>query len=85
MLYAAAHPEPEKGGRGKRAGDRRVSHQRIAEARALLRDGPDLVDGVIAGTPTLSGPGSRAARRAAPPPRRSARVRHLEQDRRTRH
>jgi hypothetical protein len=53
MLYAVAHPEPEKGGRGKLLGDRTVSRERVSVARTVLRDAPDLVDGVIAGNPSL--------------------------------
>jgi hypothetical protein len=68
MLYAVAHPEPEKGGRGKKPfAERRVlTWERISLARAVLHEAPDLVASGRCSTPS---PISRArkTRRAERP------------------
>jgi hypothetical protein len=54
MVWAMAYPDPEKGGRGKKAlGDRTVSRERVSLARVVLEFAPDLADGVLAGTAPL--------------------------------
>jgi hypothetical protein len=54
MVYALAHPETEKGGRGQKAsGDRTVSNNKLQKP-APLHEAPDLVAGVVAGEPSLA-------------------------------
>ncbi len=57
MAVAMIYPEPEKGGRGKKgAGSGEfsgLSHQRISEARTVLRHEPDLASLVLNGSEKL--------------------------------
>jgi hypothetical protein len=53
-----AHPEPEKGGRGKLSQiweglgeSRKTAQNRLSEARTVLREAPDLAQLVVAGKP----------------------------------
>jgi hypothetical protein len=49
MLYAVAHPEPEQGKRTDLFGGQislPASKASISQARTVLREAPDLVDGV---------------------------------------
>jgi ParB-like chromosome segregation protein Spo0J len=56
MAIAMAYPEPEKGGRGKNAASRKAretagfSHDRLQQARAILRHSEDMADAVMNGT-----------------------------------
>ena len=58
MIAACLFPEPEKGGRGKKApvtgGFTGVDQRRVSEARTVLALAPDLVEEVKAGQTSLA-------------------------------
>ncbi len=58
MGYAIRHPEPEKGGRGKKRSDTGqfsgVSKQRVSEARQVLDHSEDLAEAVVCGDKFLN-------------------------------
>ena len=55
MTVAKIYPEPERGGRGKKAtvSVENVSPQRVSYARSILRYAPDLADNVLRGSASL--------------------------------
>ena len=55
MLYAVAYPEPAKGGRGKKNSSvsEGFSDTRLSYARTVLREAPDLAEGVLSGSLAL--------------------------------
>ncbi len=55
MAMAIIHPEPEKGGRGKKSSvtEGFISSERLSLARTLIAHAADLADNVLAGTTSL--------------------------------
>ena len=56
MVVAKIYPEPEKGGRGKKASLKEefgFGAAHLSRARTVIRYAGDLADGVLAGNPSL--------------------------------